>query len=76
MTAAGHVNGQMVFFEGPFVNRFSSKVPGTTAVPSSPLLSFPGRIKDSPRSCSVISGSRGARQSYPLLFLPAARSTL
>ena len=69
MTAAGHVNGQMVFFEGPFVNRFS-------AVPSSPLLSFPGRIKDSPRPCSVISGSRGARQSYPLLFLPAARSTL
>ena len=48
MTAAGHVNGQMVFFEGPFVNRFSYKVPGTTAVPSSPLLSFPGRIKDSP----------------------------
>ena len=76
MTAAGHVNGQMVFFEGPFVNHFSSKVPGTTAVPSSPLLSFPGRIKDSPRPCSVISGSRGARQSYPLLFLPAARSTL
>ena len=21
MTAAGHVNGQIVFFEGPFVNR-------------------------------------------------------
>lgn len=76
MTAAGHVNGQMVFFEGPFVNRFSSKVPGTTAVPSSPLLSFPGRIKDSPRPCSVISGSRGARQSYPLLALLAARSIL
>ena len=76
MAVAGPVNGQMVCFDEAFVNRFSSKVPGTTAVPSSPLLSFPGRIKDSPRPCSVISGSREARQSYPLLFLPAARSTL
>lgn len=76
MTAAGHVNGQMVFFEGPFVNRFSSKVPGTTAVPSSPLLSFPGRIKAPPRPCSVIFGSRGARQPYLLLVLLAARSIL
>ncbi len=76
MTAAGHVNGQMVFFEGPFVNRFSSKVPGTTAVPSSPLLSFLVQIIDLSPPSSFISEVWRARQSYPLLILPAARSTL